>query len=94
MCDRKIVFGQLKRVLIECGIADKKTTIRLGLAAGNVYQEREDEIQQLFKKKGWVFWSPTKIREAVHDFANEKYENNPAYITAKILKPLWNQDSQ
>ena len=91
---RKIVFGKLKQDLIESGMADKKTTIQLGLAAGKVYQKREDEIQQLFKKKGWVFWSPTKIRDAVHDFANDKYENDPAYITAKILKPLWNQDSQ
>ena len=91
---RKIMFGQLKRDLIDCGMADKKTTIQLGLAAGNVYQKREDEIQQLFKKKGWVFWSPTEIRIAVKKFANEKYENDPAFITAKILEPLWNQDSQ
>ena len=90
---RKIVFGQLKRDLIDCDMADKKTTIKLGLAAGNVYQEREDEILQLFKKKGWVFWSPTKIRNAVHDFAGQKYENDPAFITAKILEPLWTQDS-
>ena len=90
---RKIVLGQLKRELIKCGMADRKTTIQLGLAVGNVYQDREKEIKELFQRKKWIFRSPTEIRKAVQDFADRKYENDPAFITAKILKPLWDHDS-
>ena len=45
---RGIVFNRLKQDLIEAHMADKETTITLGLVAGKVYQSRGGEILVYF----------------------------------------------
>ena len=82
---RTVVFDRLKKDLIELGMADSETKISLGLAAGNVYQSRSDEIRALFDQKGWMFLSPEDIKDKVNALASKGYENEPAIITAKIL---------
>lgn len=82
---RDIVFNRLKQDLIEARMADKETTITLGLVAGNVYQSRSSEIRAYFEGKGWLFWSPEDVRDQVNALAQKGYENEPAVITAKIL---------
>lgn len=82
---RRIVFHRLKQDLIELGMANEATEIVLGLAAGKVYQSRSAEIEQLFARRGWIFWSPEDIRQYVIELAKLGYENEPAIITAKIL---------
>ncbi|KZY79925.1 hypothetical protein A3741_19570, partial [Oleiphilus sp. HI0069] len=49
-CDnyRNIVFSRLKNDLINFGMATTKTKISLGLAAGNVYQSKTEEVSNLF----------------------------------------------
>ena len=82
---RKIVFGRLKRDLIEAGMATTKTHITLGLVAGKVYQSASDDFREYFKKSNWFFWGPEDVRDKVNALAQTKYENEPAIITAKIL---------
>ena len=82
---RNIVFSRLKNDLIELNMANEKTSINLGLAAGNIYQSKSDEIRQLFNTRDWSFWSPEDIKQKVYDLASKGYENEPAIITAKIL---------
>lgn len=82
---RNIVFSRLKQDLIDLGMGTKETKITLGLAAGNVYQSKSDEIRTLFKTEGWEFLSPEDIRQKVTDLAAKGYENEPSIITAKIL---------
>ena len=86
-CDnyRNIVFSRMKQDLIGLGMATANTKITLGLAAGNVYQSKSEEIRSLFNSKGWVFLSPEDIREKVTDLAAKGYENEPSIITTKIL---------
>jgi hypothetical protein len=82
---REIVFNRLKIDLEEIGMGTSKTNISLGLAAGNVYQSKSDDIRNLFSIKGWAFWSPEDIRDKVTSLASKGYENDPSIITAKIL---------
>jgi len=82
---RKIVFKRLKIDLEEIGMGTSKTNITLGLAAGNVYQSKSEDVRSLFATKGWVFWSPEDIRDKVTSLASKGYENEPSIITAKIL---------
>ncbi len=82
---RSIVLSRLKQDLVNRGMANSKTKITLGLAAGNVYQQQSEQIREFMKAKGWFFWSPEDIKYKVSKLAEGKYENDPAIITAKIL---------
>jgi len=82
---RKIVFKRLKQDLRALGMIDGKVKLTLGLAAGNVYQSKSEEIRKLFNKEKWFFLSPEEIKEKVNALALKGYENEPAVITAKIL---------
>lgn len=82
---RSIVLSRLRQDLLECGMIKENTKIRLGLAAGNIYQFRTAEIKEYFDKQNWFFWSPEEIKEKVINLAEKGYENEAAIITAKIL---------
>ncbi|MBK9413564.1 MAG: hypothetical protein IPN61_09115 [Bacteroidetes bacterium] len=61
------------------------TKISFGLVAGNVYRNREQEMQEYFRRKNWLFWGPTDIRNKLYRLAEKGYENNAVTIVAKIL---------
>ena len=82
---RSVVLNRLLHDLIECGMANAKTKITLGLAAGKVYQEQTETIHNFMSSRKWVFWSPEDIKTKVTALAKRGYENDPAIITAKIL---------
>ncbi|HQT01981.1 MAG TPA: hypothetical protein PLU46_03725 [Thiotrichales bacterium] len=86
-CDnyREIVFSRMKQDLIDLGMGTNDTEITLGLAAGNVYQSKSEEIRKFLNSKGWSFLSPEDIREKVTGLAEKGYENEPSIITTKIL---------
>lgn len=71
--------------LVACGMATNAMTMQFGLAAGNVYQNREVETRQYFESQGWFFWGPSDIRRHVGALAKTAYENDPAVLTAKLL---------
>ncbi len=81
----EVVLNRLRMDLISLGMATNKTKIRLGLAAGNVYQNRSAEIRELIERNGWVFWSPEDVKRKVSELADRSYENESAIIAAKIL---------
>lgn len=82
---RNIVLSRLKKDLISLKMANEETSISLGLAAGNVYQSKTEDIKALFKSRDWFFLSPEDIKQKVCELASKGYENEPAIITAKIL---------
>jgi hypothetical protein len=82
---RSIVLARLLQDLISCGMANSKTEIFLGLAAGKVYQDQSTPIHEFMRQKEWLFWSPEDIKRRVTALAARGYENDPAIITAKIL---------
>ena len=71
-------------------MADERVTIKLGLAAGKVAQPRnQDNVENIanhFDEQGWVFWSPTEIREKLELLADTPYSNNPFVMAAKVLR--------
>ncbi|MDP3308311.1 MAG: hypothetical protein Q8S50_08610 [Methylotenera sp.] len=82
---RTVVLSRLLSDLIACDMANSKTKIILGLAAGKVYQCRSEPIREFMLSKNWLFWSPEDIKQKVTALAERGYENDPAIITAKIL---------
>lgn len=82
---RTVVLSRLLSDLVACGMANSKTKIILGLAAGKVHQNRSEPIRQFMSAKNWLFWSPEEIKQKVTALAERGYENDPAIITAKIL---------
>lgn len=55
---RAIIFHRLQQDLQESGMAIPGFSLRLGLVAGNIYQNRSAEIREYMKSRGWFFWSP------------------------------------
>jgi hypothetical protein len=82
---RNIVFSRLVKDLVECGLAESDVQLQLGLVAGNVYQNKSDDISEYFSANDWFFWSPEAVKDKVNALAKLAYENNTAIITAKIL---------
>jgi hypothetical protein len=84
---RKVVLEKLLENLIKHGMANSKTKIILGLAAGKVHQKQSGQVREFMQKKGWIFWSPEDIKRKIEALATPKssYQNDPTIITAKIL---------
>lgn len=82
---RSVVLTRLLQDLIACGMANAKTKVSLGLAAGKVYQGQSALIREFMEKNNWIFWSPEDIKKKVTALAERGYENDAAIITAKIL---------
>lgn len=83
---RSIVMNRLLQDLIEDGMANSRTRVTLGLIAGNVYRNQAAEVRSFMEARRWFFWSPEDIKKKVTGLAERGYENDPAIITAKILK--------
>ncbi|MDC9499700.1 MULTISPECIES: hypothetical protein [unclassified Pseudoalteromonas] len=82
---RNIVFTRLIKDLVHLGLAEPNINLQLGLVAGNVYQNKSDDIAEYFDSNEWFFWSPETVKHKVNALAELAYENNTAIITAKIL---------
>jgi hypothetical protein len=82
---REAVLARLKVDLHHVGMVGTDTKIKLGLVAGNVYQQKGDQVRSYLDSRGWFFWSPEDIKSKVLALASEGYENDPSVITAKIL---------
>jgi hypothetical protein len=82
---RNIIESRLAKEWIEIGLINKKTNIKYGLIAGNVYQNKEDDIKALFDSKGWFFWGPKEVKKRITQLEKKAHENNLVTITAKIL---------
>lgn len=82
---RNIVFSRLVKDLVHYGLAESNINLQLGLVAGNVYQNKSDDIAEYFDSNEWFFWSPETVKHKVKALAKLGYENNTAIITAKIL---------
>jgi len=83
---RKIVFSRLRSDLGRQGLADDNTTIKLGLAAGKVMKDRQNELKEVGERNGWVIWTPKMIASKTRALAEIGYENDPFVVTAKLLE--------
>jgi hypothetical protein len=83
---RTIVFDRLLADLVALGMATPNTQIRLGLAAGKIRSGQSATLEAFMREHQWEFWSPELVKQKVEALARRGYENDPAIITAKILK--------
>ena len=82
---RAVLEFRLKVDWVKAGYIGCETIISYGLIAGNIYRNREAELQQYFDGKNWLFWGPSLIKEKILALAAKGYENNAVTIAAKIL---------
>jgi len=82
---RNIVFGRLKKDFVKLGLANSKTEITLGLAAGKIDGDRFGEMKDFFGKKGWFYWGPPEIKKRIYNLAKKAYEDDPVIMAAKLL---------
>ncbi len=81
---RRVVFRCLVKQLVENGFCAPRPKLSFGLAAGNINGD-ENLLAAHFKKKRWELWTPSRIRHALSDFSQTKYENNIAAVVTKII---------
>ena len=67
-------------------MATEATTIRLGLALGNVAGGDHAAMRDYLEASGWLFLDPDEIAERVRRLAKTGYANDQAIIVAKILE--------
>ena len=85
---RNVLAKRLHEDWVESRHIGQGTKISFGLVAGKIYRNQEKQMQLYFKKRGWLFWGPTVIREKIIKLAEKGYENNAVTIAAKILTRL------
>ncbi len=83
---RETVERVLLSDLRKKGFADNKTTIRWGLAAGNIYSKDEIDLRRIFDGQKWQLWGPNEIAQKARNLASLGYENDPFIIMTKILE--------
>ena len=82
---REIVFSRLSQDLVDRGFLTDELPIKLGLAAGKVKRGDEARIEEIMHREDWEYWSPKLIKEGIIALAEQGYENEAVYISAKIL---------
>jgi len=82
----RVVASRLRKQLMGLGLILPKAKIRLGLAAGKISSKAEAvRLDEHFKTKGWVLFTPEWIREQMIALADQSYDNSIASVAAKIL---------
>lgn len=83
---RSVVLGRLKKQFAAAGFCRPRPKLVLGLAAGKVKGiGAEKRIEKLMAKNRWEFYGPSRLKSALLELRDSKYENSIASVTAKIL---------
>ena len=69
---RDVLERRLKTEWVANKLITKDTKINFGLVAGNVFKNKEIELQQNFDSRGWLFWGPTQIKTKLTDLKTLK----------------------
>lgn len=81
---RAVVLSRLRQQFLQAGFCARRPSVVLGLAAGKV-KGSEILLEEALAEKGWRFFGPSKLREAVEELQGTAYENDVATVVAKIL---------
>jgi hypothetical protein len=82
---REVIERRLKHEWVEEKLITEDTKINFGLVAGKVHKNRENELNENFASRSWLFWGPTEIRKRLIRLASKGYENNSVTIVSKLL---------
>jgi hypothetical protein len=81
---RKVVLNRLVLQMTQCGLCRPDPKVTLCLAAGNIYNER-DEIAAIFEDHGWNLWDSEWLQEELRVLSESDYEDSIEAIVTKIL---------
>jgi hypothetical protein len=65
-------------------LVTERTEVQLGLAAGNVREDRAEDLKTYFSQQGWFFLGPHEIKSKLRALSGADYENDPYVISAKL----------
>lgn len=82
---RDVVMSRLREMMLESGKINSDTELTIGLVAGNVYRNQEEELSKEFVERGWFFRGPTQLFTVIESLVLKGYENNEVTIAAKII---------
>lgn len=82
---RRIVTERITEEFLERGLISREIRINYALAAGNVYSNDESKIRDYFLERGWIFISPSEIKDTIRKLAEKGWEDNLITIAAKLL---------
>ena len=82
---RAVLTERLKTDWIAKGYINTTTLFSYGLIAGNVYNNKESDLEAYCNSKNWLFWGPTIIKRKLHQLSGNGYENNAVTIAAKLI---------
>lgn len=82
---RAVLEARLKADWVKAGYIGSDTVISYGLIAGNIYRNREAELQQYFDSKNRLVWRQSLFKKQILALAAKGHENNAVLIRTKIL---------
>lgn len=82
---QNVITKRLQTDWVNKGLIKQSTIISFGLVAGKVYQNKENEMDNYLKKKGWFFWGPTTVKLKLENLVSNGYENSLVTVVSKIL---------
>lgn len=83
---RDVVLSRMASQLAASGACAANPKVGLALAAGKLrHPKREADLAAYFATNGWQLYGPGRIAELLHQCVDARYENDVAFVTAKIL---------
>lgn len=85
---REVVLERLAQQLQEQKLVRANPKLQLCLAAGNIQNGNESDIQAHCDANGWQLFGPAWFRERFVELADCDYENDIAIVAAKLAKAI------
>ncbi len=83
---RKTILKRLAKQIAGLGLARPKPKVTLCLAAGHIASSTDrTELARHMRRNGWRLFDEPWIEDRLRAAANAKYENDIAYVVAKII---------
>lgn len=83
---RRVVLWRLRRQLVAAGAVQPKPSVKLCLAAGKIAGGTDREAMLAhFGRHRWQLFDQVWIREQLMSMKDKPYENDVAFMVAKLL---------
>ncbi|RJQ39614.1 MAG: hypothetical protein C4555_03075 [Dehalococcoidia bacterium] len=82
---RNLITTRLLEAYMEKGLANRRTKVNYGLAAGKIHTGDKGKFDKHFANRGWVLITPEEIKSKVKTWADKGWEDNVVFTTAKLI---------
>lgn len=86
------VLKALGSHLLQNDMCRESPKIRLVLAAGKIQDRSRRSVGEYAKSGGWELWNEQYIHKMLSEAATDRYENDVAILTAKLLRQKRRRD--